>query len=194
MRDKMASQNTNTELVIIGGSAGSLQVILDMLRRLRPKPGFPMILVLHRKAQTPGVLPLLLEQLSPMKVAELEDKTDLLPDVLYIAPADYHLLFEDKTLVSLDGSEKVHYSRPSIDVCFQSAAEAFGKGLVGVLLSGANADGVEGLKDIRRSGGTAWVQNPLTAEVDYMPRLAIDNGAYDKIFNPTELAELINSL
>lgn len=105
---------------------------------------------MHRKAHSASILPVLLQQFSAMEVIEIEDKTEIKNNKLYIVPADYHLLFEDKKIMSLDSSEKMNYSRPSIDVTFKSAAEIYGENLVGVLLSGANADGVEGLHYIKK--------------------------------------------
>lgn len=184
----------NTELVIIGGSAGSLQVILEMIKKLDIDLGFPMVLVVHRKAQSTSLLPILMTQISALKVKEVEDKTELDKKCIYIAPADYHLLFESKNKVSLDASEKVNYSRPSIDVSFKSAAETFGKNVVAILLSGANADGTEGLEYIKKNKGKVWIQNPDTAEVDYMPKQAIRNVEFDCIFEAEDLAQKINRL
>jgi two-component system chemotaxis response regulator CheB len=110
---------------------------------------------------------------------------------IYIAPSDYHLLFENTKSVSLDSSEKMNYSRPSIDVTFRSAAEVFGSKMIAVLLSGANADGVEGLKYVKNNAGKVWIQNPDTAQVDYMPRMGIQSGVSDIIFYPEELAQLL---
>jgi len=190
----METESTNTKLVVIGGSAGSLQVILEMLKKLNIEIEFPILLVLHRKAHSTNILPLLLQQFSAMEVIEIEDKTEIENNKLYIVPADYHLLFESKKLMSLDSSEKMNYSRPSIDVTFKSAAEIFGKNLVGVLLSGANADGVEGLAYIKKNGGKVWIQDPATAEVDYMPQHAVDRVEYDQIITPGNLADFINKL
>ena len=103
-------------------------------------------------------------------------------------------IFENKKAFSLDGSEKMNYSRPSIDVTFRSASEIFGQGLVGILLSGANADGVEGLKYIKKNGGKVWIQNPETAQVDYMPKHALKEVAFDLIITPGDLAANINQL
>ena len=186
------NHNTKIELVIIGGSAGSLQVILDMLKKLDNNLSFSIVLVLHRKAQTTSVLPILLQQFSPIEVVEVEDKTDFEINKVYIVPADYHLLFENKTKMSLDVSDKVNYSRPSIDVSFFSAAQVFGEAAVGILLSGANADGVEGLDYIYKNGGLVWIQNPETAEVDYMPRHALEEVPHHSIFNAEDLAMQLN--
>lgn len=185
---------SNTELIVIGGSAGSLQVIIEMMKKLDEKMNFPIILIVHRKAYSTSILPTLLQQFTSMKVSEMEDKTEIQKNEIYIVPADYHLLFEDKNTVSLDSSEKMNYSRPSIDVTFKSAAEIFGENLIGVLLSGANADGVEGLKYIKNNNGKVWIQNPETAEVDYMPRKASEQIDYDVLIEPKDLAEKINQL
>ena len=190
----MEANDFKTELVVIGGSAGSLQVILEMLKNLNDHLDFPMVLVLHRKAQAIGILPKLLQKFSTLEVIEIEDKTEIENNKIYIVPSDYHLLFETKNLVSLDGSEKMNYSRPSIDVIFRSASEIFGEGVVGVLLSGANADGVEGLNYNKKNKGKVWIPDPETAEVNYMPMQAKLNVDYDLITTPENLAKYINQL
>ncbi|WDF46774.1 chemotaxis protein CheB [Chryseobacterium sp. KACC 21268] len=190
----METKGLITDLVVIGGSAGSLQVILTMVKNLNGDLNFPIVLILHRKAQAESILPRLLQQFSLIDVLEIEDKTEIKNNKIYIVPSDYHLLFEDKNTVSLDGSEKMNYSRPSIDVTFRSAAEIFGQSVVGVLLSGANSDGVEGLKYIKRNNGKVWIQDPETADVDYMPRQAVENVEYDLIVKPDDLAKHINQL
>ncbi|MCG2792602.1 MAG: chemotaxis protein CheB [Weeksellaceae bacterium] len=190
----METEDQKTELVVIGGSAGSLQVILETVKNLNADLGFPIVFVLHRKAQATSILPNLLQQFAQMQVIEIEDKTEMQKNKIYIVPSDYHLLFENKHTVSLDSSEKMNYSRPSIDVTFQSASQVFGPKLVGILLSGANSDGVEGLKYIKKKRGKVWIQDPDTADVDYMPRQAVKNVEYDLIVKPENLARYINQL
>ncbi|MCD1117387.1 chemotaxis protein CheB [Chryseobacterium turcicum] len=190
----MHTESSNTELVLIGGSAGSLQVILEMIKNLNENLNFPIILVLHRKAQSTNILQTLLQQFISTEVVEIDDKTDIKKNKIYIVPADYHLLFENKKMMSLDSSEKMNYSRPSIDVTFKSAAEIYGKTLVGILLSGANADGVEGLSYIKKNNGKVWIQNPETAEVNYMPKHAVEGVKYDLLIRPDNLADYINQL
>lgn len=190
----MGTTNTDTELIVIGGSAGSLQVILEMIKNLNENLNFAILLVVHRKAHSNNILQTLLQQFSNMEVVEIEDKTDIQKNKIYITPADYHLLFENKKMMSLDSSEKMNYSRPSIDVTFKSAAEIFGKNLVGILLSGANADGVEGLAYIKKNKGKVWIQDPKTAEVDYMPKHAVEEIDYDLLIKPNNLADYINQL
>lgn len=190
----MDSKNLKTELIVVGGSAGSLQVILQTIKKLDSVLDFPIVLVLHRKAQAESILPKLLQQFSRMEVIEIEDKTEIEKNKIYIVPSDYHLLFEDKNTVSLDSSEKMNYSRPSIDVTFRSAAEIFESTAIGVLLSGANSDGVEGLRYIKKNNGKVWIQDPATADVDYMPRQAVANVEYDRLITPDDLAYQINRL
>ena len=190
----MTSEINPTELIVIGGSAGSLQVIMELIKNLNENLKFPILIVVHRKAYSTSILPTLLQQFTKMKVEEIEDKTEILSNRIYIVPADYHLLFESKNTVSLDGSEKMNYSRPSIDVTFKSAAEMFGENLIGILLSGANADGVEGLQYIKKNNGKVWIQDPETAEVDYMPRRATEEVDFDLLILPKKLADYINQL
>lgn len=189
----MESKDT-IELIVIGGSAGSLQVIIEMIKNLDETVNIPVVLVIHRKAQSGDILRTLLEQFTRKPVVEVEDKTEIQNRTIYIVPSDYHLLFENKKYMSLDSSEKMNYSRPSIDVTFRSAAEVYGKNMIGILLSGANADGAEGLSYIKKYKGKVWIQDPETAEVDYMPKHAMEEIDYDLIIKPNSLANYINQL
>lgn len=182
------------KMLLIGGSAGSLKVILEMLPNLRNDLPFPIIIILHRKADPESVLDVLLTNYTKLPVVEAGDKMSLNAGTIYLAPPDYHLLFENQQLVSLDCSEKMNYSRPSIDVSFQSAAQIFTKSLVAILLSGANADGVEGLEYVKRRGGMLIVQDPATAEVEYMPKQALQRNEVDYVLKPSEMATFINKL
>ncbi|WP_018611077.1 chemotaxis protein CheB [Segetibacter koreensis] len=181
-------------LLIIGGSAGSLDVILMLLPSLRPGLSFPIIIVLHRKNSFDSTLTDLLASKTTLPVKEAEEKDILTPGIIYVAPADYHLLVEKDGTLSLDYSEKVNYSRPSIDVTFETAAEAFGPELVCLLLSGASADGTEGLKVVKKHDGIVIVQNPVTAKVAYMPQHAIADVVVDRIIDASEIDELVNTL
>ncbi|RYY90126.1 MAG: chemotaxis protein CheB, partial [Chitinophagaceae bacterium] len=155
--------------------------------------GFPVLIVIHRKSSE-SVLPELLADRASIPVKEVEDKEHMQPGQIYVAPADYHTLVEQDGSLSLDCSEKVNWSRPSIDVTFETAADAFGAGVVGVLLSGANHDGVVGLRHIQELGGKAWVQDPATAQVSYMPQGAVDGLTPDRVLEPAALAGAINQL
>lgn len=182
------------EALLIGGSAGSLEVILKLLPGLNPALRFPIILVLHRKPGKDDILTNLLAAKTEMKVKEIEEKEVMLPATLYIAPPNYHLLIENDHSFSLDASEKVNFSRPSIDVTFESAAEVFKENLVCLLLSGANSDGTAGLKIVKEFGGMALVQDPATAVVSFMPEAALANVDVDAVLKSNEMSEYINNL
>ena len=136
----------------------------------------------------------LLSSQTSSKVYEIEDKQTLLPACIYLAPPNYHLLFEKELHCSLDNSEKINFSRPSIDVAFESASRVFGARLVCILLSGANADGVEGMKKAKKNGGMLVVQNPKTAIVAFMPQQAILQCSVDRVLNGEDMADFINDL
>ena len=179
---------------IIGGSAGSLEVLLTMLPQLDFPLTFPIIIVSHRKSGNDRLLTTLFETRTRLKVLEIEEKQPIIPGNIYLAPSDYHLLFENDFSFSLDHSERVNYSRPSIDVAFQSAAGVFRNRLTALLLSGANIDGVEGLKSIKDFGGTVCIQDPESAMVPYMPAQAAIAMKIDYILQPENMADFINQL
>lgn len=180
-------------LVVIGGSAGSLEVILAMLRELT-NVGIALIIVIHRKGSTHSGLTDLLNLKSSVTVKEAEEKEEIRPGYVYIAPADYHVLIEPDQTISLDYSEKVNFSRPSIDVTFECAASVFGKNVIGILLSGGNSDGVSGLKAIKKAGGTCVVQDPHTALVSFMPQHALNEMEVDKTLASAEIAPFLNAI
>lgn len=184
----------NCEALVIGGSAGSLDVLIKVLPFIAIDITFPIIIVLHRKKGTDSLLSDLLSSKTSLKVKEVEEKEDILPKTIYIAPSDYHLLIEKDITFSLDYSEKVNYSRPSIDVTFQSAAEVYKDKLACLLLSGSNADGVNGLITVKEFGGEIAVQDPKTAQADYMPNQAILKTDVDKILDVEVMADYINRL
>jgi len=188
------SLNGVQKIVVIGGSAGSLHVILHILAHLRADLQVPIVIILHRKNDSDSSLSQLMAFRTDLPVKEADDKEAILPGNVYLAPADYHLLIETDNNFSLDDSEKINFSRPSIDVTFQTAAEAYGEGVTGILLSGANADGVEGLSIIKSLKGTIVVQNPSTAQVPYMPQQAIDAMPIDHILTIEEIPVFINQL
>ena len=171
----MAEDNLGRyKMVVIGGSAGSLEVIMKTVAAFPENSNASFVVVIHRKNEPDSLLRNLLAGRTQLSVKEVEDKERIVPGTVYLAPPDYHLLFEDETAFSLDVSEKIHHSRPSIDVTFESAAEVYGAALIGILLSGANADGSHGLKKIFENGGHTIVQEPSSAEVSFMPQQALN--------------------
>ncbi|MCH5719686.1 chemotaxis protein CheB [Niabella hibiscisoli] len=183
-----------TEILLIGGSAGSISVLLEIIPQLDKELSFPVIIILHRKAHPESNLSELLQFHSSLPLFEVEDKMILNNGCIYLAPADYHLLLENKGQIALDSSEKINYSRPSIDVSFQSAAVLFKQHTAGLLLSGANADGMEGLRCIEQYKGLVLVQDPVSAEFGYMPKQTLLNLEADAVLKPAQMAFFINRL
>jgi two-component system chemotaxis response regulator CheB len=192
MEENSVSQHC--EVLLIGGSAGSLEVLFKLLPQLRPGLPFPIIVVLHRRNYAESSLSELLSTKTTAVTREVEDKDVITPGHAYLAPADYHLLIEKDHSFSLDDSEKINFSRPSIDVTFESAAEIYGPGIVALLLSGANEDGTHGLFVIKKAGGKTVAQDPQSAQMPFMPHYAIVHGAVDHVFDPQQMVHFINNL
>lgn len=182
------------KVVIIGGSAGSLNALMQILPDLKQLNGFAIVIVLHRKSTDDQTLEELIALKATVPVKLVEDKVPVDPGFIYIAPSNYHLLFERNHTLSLDISEKINYSRPSIDVSFESAAEIYGDALVGILLSGSNTDGTVGLKAIKAAKGTIIVQNPTVAEMPFMPHNAILNTDPDLVLDNQEIFACISAI
>ncbi len=182
------------KLVAIGGSAGSLDVVMKMIAQLPATMQATIVVVLHRKNANDSILVDIFSAKTKLPVKEVEDKELLLPGTIYLAPPDYHLLIEDAQNFSLDSSEKVHYSRPSIDVTFESVADVFGDAAIGILLSGANADGAKGLLKIKQNGGYTIAQDPASAEVGFMPQQAILLDAARTVVSAGNLPQLLHDL
>jgi two-component system chemotaxis response regulator CheB len=176
------------ELVVVGSSWGGLEAVGRLLTLL-PATFRPCIAIAqHRTPDIAGDgLAASISGVSPLPVREVDDKDELRPGTVYVAPADYHLMVE-RTHFELSVDAPVGYSRPSIDVLFESAADAFRDEVVGVLLTGANADGTAGLRRIRDFGGTTLVQDPRTAERPEMPEAAIRAGVADRVLPVEDIA------
>ncbi len=184
----------DNKLIVNAGSAGSLQVVLAVLTAMGKDYPIPVLVVLHRNNTFESSLEELFASRTRLVIKEVEEKDAIQPGVVYISPADYHVLIEQDRTFSLDYSERVNYSRPSIDVTFRSAAEVYGSGLIALLLSGGNADGAEGMQWVRDGGGLTIVQDPQTAEVPYMPQQVLLRMTVDIVAPTEELPELIHSL
>ena len=185
---------SNFKVVIIGGSAGSLQALMTILPDLPEVVSYALVIVLHRKSSEDLTLEGLLKIKSKIPIKIVEDKILCEPGFLYVAPSNYHLLFEKNNTLALDISEKVNYSRPSIDVSFESASEVYGENLIGILLSGSNTDGTEGLIAIKNAGGKVIVQDLSSAEMSFMPKNAILNMVPDYILTNEELLSFMIGL
>jgi two-component system chemotaxis response regulator CheB len=182
------------KLLVIGGSAGSLQVILSLLAAMGEDFLMPVLIALHRNGGFESSLEDLFSSRTRLPIREVEEKDQLRPGTIYLCPADYHVLLEKDHSFSLDYSERVHFSRPSIDVTFRSAADVFGPGLICLLLSGGNADGAEGMQYAKERGGLTVVQDPATADVPYMPQQAISRMTVDFIVPTDEIPGFVHGL
>lgn len=160
--------------IVIGASAGAVQALLAILPALPASFALPILVVVHIPPDRDNMLVPLLQAKCRAKVKEAEDKEPIERGVIYFAPSDYHLLVEADQSLALSSDEHVNYSRPSIDVLFESAADAYGPGLVGVILTGANHDGAEGLRRVHAAGGVAIVQDRAEAYAAAMPDSALE--------------------
>jgi two-component system chemotaxis response regulator CheB len=161
------------EAVVIGASAGGVHALLTLLSGLPAHFSLPIIAVLHLPKERDSRLADVFQQRLGMAVCEAADKATIAPSTLYFAGSGYHLSIEKDRTFSLSCEEPVNYSRPSIDVLMDSAADAYGASLAGVLLTGANFDGAAGLARIKQRGGLTAVQDPAEAQVPTMPLAAI---------------------
>lgn len=180
--------------IVIGGSWGGLQASLSILSGLPADFNIPIILVLHRLKNFESDLQGVFKNKLALKVMEVEEKEKISEKFVYIAPSNYHVLIERDQTFSLDVSEYENYSRPSIDVTFSSAAEVYGAGTVGILLSGASKDGSKGLKNIKDNGGLTLVQDPTEAEVDTMPLSGINLVPNSAVLNLKSIQAFLLSL
>lgn len=181
-----------TDLVVIGGSAGCVPVIIDLLDTLPAAFPFAIVLVIHRQKSIPSEMDKVLGFNSHVRVIEPNDKDFILPGRVYLAPQNYHLLIEDDRSFSLDYSEPIHYSRPSIDPTFESAADVFRHRCTGILLSGANRDGADGLAYLLQAGGTAVVQDPATCDFPAMPQAGLEAAPGAYMLSPSQIAHFIS--
>lgn len=163
----------SVDLVVIGGSAGAIEVLHQVLGRLPETFGPATAIVIHVPADGPHLLTEIFTTQGGLKVKLAEDKEPIVGGTIYFATPDYHLLIEKGGTFALSLDERVHFSRPAIDVLFQSAAEAYGDRVLGVILSGANADGADGLRSIAAAGGITAVQSLECAEMIAMPAAAL---------------------
>jgi two-component system, chemotaxis family, protein-glutamate methylesterase/glutaminase len=161
------------EAIVIGSSAGAITALTKLLPPLPRDCAVPIMIVVHQPADRTSTIANLFQARCSVTVKEAEDKEPLAAGTVYFAPPDYHLLVEPRRVLSLSSDEAVNYSRPAIDVLFESAADVFGPGLLGIVLTGANHDGAKGLRAICDAGGQALVQSPETAEARTMPEAAL---------------------
>jgi two-component system, chemotaxis family, protein-glutamate methylesterase/glutaminase len=189
-----AAATRRIEAVVIGASAGGFEALLAVLTGLPSTYPMPLVAVLHLPDNHESRLAELFGYRLALQVREARDKETLEPGVLYFAPSGYHLSIETDRSFSLSCEDRVSFARPSIDVLFASAADAYGKSLAAILLTGANYDGANGLAGTRVAGGLTIVQDPASAEVATMPEAAIRRMTPDLILPLAEIHSLLRKL
>ncbi len=180
--------------VVIGASAGGVQALLQILPSLPASYPLPVLIVVHVPPDRDNALVSLFQARCQIQVREAEDKEPILPGLVYFAPSDYHLLVEKDGTLSLSSDELVNHSRPSIDVLLESAADAFGNELVGVILTGANDDGARGLQAVVEAGGVAIVEDPAEAYASAMPAASLRASPSAKAMKVAAIASYVSSL
>lgn len=182
-------ERSRFDIIVIGGSSGSLQLMLQIVNSLPSDFSIPIIIVIHRLRNVKSDLTNILS--FAKATIEPEDKEPVKPCCIYLAPQNYHLLIEENKTFSLDYSEPVNFSRPSIDVTLASVADVYRDRAMGILLSGANKDGAEGINEIILQHGCGIVQDPATAEYPAMPESAIQLNSEVKPLSPQEIVHTI---
>jgi two-component system chemotaxis response regulator CheB len=180
--------------IVVGASAGGVEALLQVFGALPRGFQIPILVVLHlpdeRRSQLSEVFAMRLHR----EVREARDKESIEPGIIYVAGPSYHLSVERDFTLSLSQEERVHFSRPAIDMLFSSAADAYGRGLVGVLMTGANEDGAKGLAAVKRQGGLTIVQDPAEARVSVMPLAALKLQRPDHILSLNGIGSLLAKL
>lgn len=179
---------------MIGGSAGSFQVVIRILESFRPDLPIPVFLCLHRLKLVRKGFEETLDYNASLKVREPFDKEKIRAGRIYLAPSNYHMLIENEKIISLSTESPLNHSRPSIDLCFSSASDVYGSGLLALLLSGANQDGTRGVSVVKKNGGTVVVQDPEECEIRTMCESAIKVTTPDQILTGSKIIEFVSLL
>ncbi|WP_370627856.1 chemotaxis protein CheB [Acidovorax sp. sif0715] len=182
------------DAIVVGGSSGGIDALMQVLPALPASLRAAVLIVLHLPRDRRSLLAEIFRQRCALPLHEAQDKQSIAPGTVYFAPPDYHLLVDAGPGIALSVDAPVHFSRPSIDVLFESAADQYGGRLVGILLSGANEDGAHGLRSIRAAGGLAIVQEPASAAMPTMPQAALACTEAHHVLPPKGIADLLADL
>jgi two-component system, chemotaxis family, protein-glutamate methylesterase/glutaminase len=185
---------TRIEGVVVGASAGGVEALAELLPALPATFRPSLLIVLHLPRERPSLLVEIFARRCARPIREADDKEPVEPGTVYFAPPDYHMLVEKNRQIALSADEPVHFSRPSIDVLFESAAEVYGEHLLGIILTGGNQDGAAGLHAVHRAGGVTVVQQPDSAKVPLMVVAALQRGPVDFVLSLPEIAQLLGGL
>jgi len=182
------------DAVVIGGSAGAVEALCGLLPFVPATIRVPILMVLHLPRDRPSLLEEVFSPRCACPIREAQDKDPIEPGTVYVAPPDYHLLVEPGPQVSLSVDEVIHFSRPSIDVLFESAADFYRDRVLGIILTGANEDGAEGLAAIQRAGGIVVVQSPRDAQASAMLKAAMNRSPSALVLSLADIASLLRTL
>ena len=182
------------DFIAIGCSAGGIEGLKFLLSEIPSSFPVPIGVVQHRSADSNGMMKRYFKDNCTLKIVEPDDKQPIEAGSVYFAPANYHMLVGEDLAFHLSVEEPVYFSRPSIDVFFQSAASVYRNRVLGIVMSGANVDGAEGLKEIKEGGGWTVVQDPMTAAHKIMPEAALATNKVDAILDLVNIRQLIHSL
>ncbi len=180
------------DAIVIGVSLGGMNALRELLANLKDEVSIPILIVQHLHARCDNYLANYLDKFSNRNIKEAEEKEVITANNVYLAPANYHLIVEEDRTISLTTDDPVNYCRPSIDILFDSAAETYASKLIGIILTGANNDGTNGMKNIKKNGGLLVVQDPTTAEASTMPSSVITQTKVDYILSLKEISDLLN--
>jgi two-component system chemotaxis response regulator CheB len=182
------------DAIVMGTSAGGVEALMALLPALSASFDLPIFIVLHLPRDRPSILADIFARKCRMRVCEAQDKELVRPGTVYFAPPDYHLLIDSGPQLSLSADELVHHSRPSIDVLFESAVDVYGARLLGIVLTGANEDGAEGLAAILSAGGITIIQQPESAQVKQMVISALNRNPTSQVLDLPGIAALLGTL
>lgn len=182
------------DAVVIGASAGGVEALSVLLPALHPGTAAAVFIVVHLPRDRDSLLPDIFSRKCALRVREAEDKEPVAPGTVYFAPNNYHLLVDQGPQLALSVDELVHHSRPSIDVLFESAAEVYRRRLLGIVLTGANEDGAQGLAAVHEAGGTTIVQDPDSAQAPQMVLSAIKRRRPDHVLTLQGIALALRTL
>ena len=182
------------DAIVIGASAGGVDALLTLLPALSAQTSLAVLVVLHLPRERPSLLVNLFAPKCAMRVCEAQDKEPIEPGTIYFAPPDYHLLVDSGPQLALSADEPVNFSRPAIDVLFETAADYYRERLLGIVLTGANHDGAAGLQAVRAAGGMTLVQQPDDAQSPYMPECALRLGPIDGVLPLHEMVTLLQAV
>ena len=182
------------DAIVMGASAGGVEALMSLLPALSASFDIPVFIVLHLPRDQPSILAEIFARQCRVPVCEAQDKDRVRPGTIYFAPPDYHLLIDDGPQLSLSCDELVHHSRPSIDVLFESAVDVYGSRLLGIILTGANEDGTEGLAAIHDAGGRTIIQQPESAQVKQMVISALSRNPASQVLDLHGIGAFLRTL